>query len=82
VPFKDREHLDDLRLDTIHDPVVALDDLTDAGTRELRHHTPHLRKPRQPIAALDDAMDESLRCGGVCTYDEVLDIDEARERLL
>ena len=82
MPFKYRKHLDDLRLDPIHDPEVALDYLADARPRKFRHCPAHLREPRQPIAALNDSMDESFPCGGVCMHDEILNLDEACERLL
>ena len=82
MPFKDCEYLNDLRLNPVHDPVMPLDDLANAGTGKFRHGPPHLGELRQSITALNDSMDELFGGRWVGPSDEILDLDEAHKRLL
>lgn len=81
VTLEDCKNLDGLCLDPIDDPVVPLDDLANAGPGKLRNRASHLRELHQPVTALNDAMDELFRSGRVGPSNEILDLDEAHERL-
>ncbi len=81
MTFEGGEDLDALRADPVDDAVASLDDLAQAGSGKLGHRSAHLGKLRQPLAALDDSPDQALRRSGIGMGDEVLDLDETRERL-
>ncbi len=76
-----REYLNDFHLHAIDDPVVPLDDFSNAGSGKLRYRAPHLGELRQPVTALNDAVDELLGGSRIGPSDEILDLDETHERL-
>ena len=75
MSLENREDLDDLRLDSVDDPIAAFDDFADACPGKLGHRPAHLREFRQSVAALDKTMNETLGRIGIGMSNEILNLE-------